>query len=462
MMSARSILVADDDELVLAMVERALRKAGYAVTTVVDGATARDRLAERRFDLLLTDLSMPGLNGFELMAQAHATGAVGATIVMTGESSISTAVRAMREGASDFVTKPIAPDAIVSTVDRVLGTALAIEGDEHASARAFREAHAREMVGEHPKLLDVFSLLERVVDTDCNVLISGESGTGKELVAKAVHDASERRSGPFVTVNCAAIPAELMESEIFGHAKGAFTGATERRIGKFEAADGGTLFLDEIGEMDLGLQSKLLRVIQDHQFTPVGEHRSRTANVRIVAATNRDLEKEAEAGTFRLDLYHRLNVIPVELPALRERSSDVGALVRHFAKLTAARYKRPVVGITDEALRLLEGHSWPGNVRELRNLVERLVILKKDEAPIAAADLPASFRQARVSQAFNALRLPEGGIDLRGTLDKIESQLTLDALERSKGNKAKAASLLGLKRTTLLERIKRLNLAEVA
>ncbi len=462
MTTTRSILAADDDELVLAMVERALRKAGYAVTTAVDGASARALLDTRRFDLLLTDISMPGMTGFELMAEAHALGMVGATVVMTGESSINTAVRAMREGASDFVTKPVTPDAIVSTVDRVLGTSLSCEGDEYASARAFREAHAREMVGEHPKLLEVFSLLERVVDTDCNVLISGESGTGKELVAKAVHDASERHEGPFVTVNCAAIPAELMESEIFGHAKGAFTGATERRLGKFEAADGGTLFLDEIGEMDLALQSKLLRVIQDRQFTPVGEHRSRTANVRIVAATNRNLEAEAQAGTFRLDLYHRLNVIPVELPPLRERSSDVGALVQHFAKLTAARYRRPVVGVSDEALRLLEGHSWPGNVRELRNLVERLVILKKDETPIGVKELPASFQQVRVSQAFGALRLPEAGIDLRGTLEKIESQLTKDALERSKGNKAKAASLLGLKRTTLLERIKRLNLAEVA
>ncbi|MEM6733146.1 MAG: sigma-54 dependent transcriptional regulator, partial [Myxococcota bacterium] len=290
MSNARSILVADDDSLVLAMVERALCRAGYAVTTVESGEAARELIDSRRFDLLLTDISMPGLDGFGLMGEAHQLGAVGATVVMTGEGSIATAVRAMREGASDFVTKPIEPDSIVAVVDRLLGTNLSSDEAEFASARGFRERYARDVVGDHPKLLDVFGLLERVVDTDCNVLVTGESGTGKELIARAVHDASERRDGPFVTVNCAAIPSELMESEIFGHAKGAFTGATERRVGKFEAANGGTLFLDEIGEMDLALQAKLLRVLQDRQFTPVGEHRSRTADVRVVTATNRDLE----------------------------------------------------------------------------------------------------------------------------------------------------------------------------
>lgn len=458
--SARTILVADDDAHVLAFVARVLGQAGYDVTTVENGDAAIALLKAGRFDLLLSDIHMPGADGFQLLDSALELGAIGAAVLMTGQGSIALAVRAIRQGARDFITKPVDAAQLAAVVDRVLGTPIA--SDDDLDARRFRDLHAPEVVGDHPSLLDVFGLLERVADTDCNVVVSGESGTGKELIARAIHQASERRNGPFVTVNCAAIPAELMESEIFGHAKGAFTGATERRIGKFEAADGGTLFLDEIGEMELALQSKLLRVLQDRVFTPVGEHRSRTADVRIVTATNRDLESEADVGAFRLDLFHRLNVIPIELPALRERASDIESLVNHFVRSTATRYRRPVVGIATDALRMLESYNWPGNVRELRNLIERLIVLKKDDTPIAANDLPSTFQQVRISQAFTNLRLPEEGIDLRGTLEKIEYQLTVDALERSNGNKARAADLLGLKRTTLLERIKRLNLLEIS
>ncbi|MEO1173669.1 MAG: sigma-54 dependent transcriptional regulator, partial [Myxococcota bacterium] len=318
---ARTVLVADDDSQILAFVSRVLSQAGYDVSTVENGDAAIALLKSQRYDLLLSDIHMPGVDGFQLLDSALETGSIGAAVLMTGQGSISIAVRAIRQGARDFITKPLDAAQLASVVDRALGTPLA--SDDYIEARGFRDTHAPEVVGEHPALLDVFNLLERVADTDCNVLVSGESGTGKELIARAIHQASERRNGPFVTVNCAAIPSELMESEIFGHAKGAFTGATERRIGKFEAADGGTLFLDEIGEMDLSLQSKLLRVLQDRVFTPVGEHRSRTANVRIVTATNRDLESEADLGTFRLDLFHRLNVIPIELPPLRERGSDI-------------------------------------------------------------------------------------------------------------------------------------------
>ncbi|MEL6543727.1 MAG: sigma-54 dependent transcriptional regulator [Myxococcota bacterium] len=459
---SRSVLLADDDELVLALAQRALTQAGYAVTAISDGAQACEWLERRRFDVLLTDLSMPGLHGFELMRTAIERGAARAIVVMTGEGSVANAVRAMRDGASDFIAKPFDGDALVACVNRAIGAGADHTHESNASALEFRDRYAPALVGEDPTLLEVFSVLERVVDTDCSVLVTGESGTGKELVARAIHDAGERRDGPFVTVNCAAIPSELMESEIFGHAKGAFTGATERRIGRFEAADGGTLFLDEIGEMDLSLQSKLLRVLQDHAFTPVGEHRSRTADVRVVAATNRDLEKDASAGVFRLDLYHRLNVVPVELPPLRERRGDVRALAGHFARATAARYRRPIPRLSEEALRVLENQPWLGNVRELRNLIERLVILKKDESTIDVSDLPPSLHNAPISQAFEALRLPEEGIDLRKTLDTIEERLTRDALERSKGNKARAATLLGLKRTTLIERLKRLKITEVA
>ncbi|MED5463599.1 MAG: sigma 54-interacting transcriptional regulator, partial [Myxococcota bacterium] len=285
-------------------------------------------------------------------------------------------------------------------------------------------------------------------------------GTGKELVARAVHQASNRKDHPFVAVNCAAIPKELMESEIFGHAKGAFTGAGERREGKFAAANGGTLFLDEIGEMDVNLQGKFLRVIQEQEFTPVGESRPRKADVRIVSATNQDLLDNCTKGTFREDLYYRLNVIPIQMPTLEERPGDVGLLVDHFIARATQRHGRFVSGVEDDVMRMFKSYAWPGNVRELENMVERIIILKKDEGLITRADLPPLLTKAAETQNLGAVSLPEEGINIREALEDLESKLTVDALRRSSGNKARAAQLLGLKRTTLIERLKRLGLTE--
>jgi transcriptional regulator with PAS, ATPase and Fis domain len=325
---------------------------------------------------------------------------------------------------------------------------------------AWRDKYAPGFVGEDPKMLEIFGIIERIADTECNILVTGASGSGKELVARAVHSASNRRDKPFVAVNCAAIPGELMESEIFGHCKGAFTGATESRQGKFQVADGGTLFLDEIGEMEMGLQSKFLRVIQEREFTPVGETKPRKADVRIVSATNRDLLARAGEGHFREDLYYRLNVIPVQIPSLHERPKDVIILADFFIKRACKRHGRRTPGADDEVARILSKYGWPGNVRELENLVERIVILKADEGPITRSDLPSNMvdRSAVASVEVMEMELPEEGINIRDTLDELESRLTLGALKRSNGNKAKAAELLGLKRTTLIERLKRLKI----
>lgn len=453
------VLIVDDDAAILKAVKRSLSGAGYDVDVAGSGAMSLDKLKKRTVDCLLVDLGMPGMDGFEVMHEALKASLARSVIVITGEGSIPVAVEAMRAGAADFITKPIDMDRLVAAIERCAGAqpnpALDIE-----RRLAWRDTYAPGFIGKDPKMLEIFGIIERIADTECNVLVTGPSGSGKELVAKAVHAASNRRDHPFVAVNCAAIPGELMESEIFGHAKGAFTGAVESRQGKFQVADGGTLFLDEIGEMDVGLQSKFLRVIQEREFTPVGETKPRKADVRIVSATNRDLLARAQEGLFREDLYYRLNVIPVQIPSLKERPKDIPLLAEFFVMRACTRHGRRTSGADDEVNRVLVRYGWPGNVRELENLIERIVILKADEGAITLADLPGNMvdRAATVPSDMMEMEIPEEGINIRNTLDELESRLTLEALKRCNGNKAKAAELLGLKRTTLIERLKRLKL----
>jgi len=361
----------------------------------------------------------------------------------------------------DFIAKPFDADAVLAALNRALGQTASPEG-ERAQIAAWRAEFASDIVGESEALYRVFSVIERIADTDCNVLITGASGTGKELVARTIHRASARSTQPFVPVNCAAIPKVLIESEIFGHAKGAFTGANEKRAGRFEVADGGTLFLDEVGEMDPSLQAKFLRVIQEKEFTPVGSSRTQKADVRIVAATNQDLEQRCKEGLFREDLYYRLNVVPIELPELGRRRDDIPLLVDRFVAMANARHGRNVTGVTEEAGAVLLRHHWPGNVRELANLIERVTIMKRDGV-IGVDDLPASMNaQPTTAQSFEQVQLPEQGFDIKKAMEQLETRLTLDALERSGGNKARAAALLGLKRTTLIERLKKLNLNDAS
>ena len=333
-------------------------------------------------------------------------------------------------------------------------------GERAADSERFRDRHAPFILGDDPKLLDVFRIIERVADTDCSVLITGESGTGKELVARAVHQASDRRDGPFITVNCAAIPENLLESELFGHTRGAFTGATVARQGKFTAADGGTIFLDEIGELPLGLQAKLLRVVQEKEVSAVGECRSQRVDVRIVVATNRNLEQMVQAGDFREDLYYRVQVVPIELPALRNRRGDIAELARHFVTRTNRRRGRDVEGIEAPALAALEAYEWPGNIRQLENTIERMVLLCSGTV-LEVCDLPDKLQQA--SDAASGRRsspptLPQEGIQLRDAVEEFENALMLQALERTGWNKNRAAALLHMNRTTLVEKLKKKSL----
>jgi DNA-binding NtrC family response regulator len=319
----------------------------------------------------------------------------------------------------------------------------------------WRQEFSPELFGEHPRMIELIRTIEQISDTDCTVLLLGESGVGKELVARALHRASRRAAGPFVPINCAAVPRDLIESEMFGHARGAFTGATQAREGRFQAADGGTLFLDEIGEMDAALQCKLLRAIQDRQITPVGEVRALRADTRIVAATNRDLEKLCADGRFRDDLYYRLNVVALSIPPLRERGSDVLLLARRFVEIFNRRHGRHVEGLTAEAEVALAAYDWPGNVRQLENTIERAVILKR-EGSIDACDLPDRLRAERQAAGLlGALRLPPSGVDLNEALEECEVRLILQALDRTGGNKAQAATLLHLNRTTLVEKLRK-------
>jgi transcriptional regulator with PAS, ATPase and Fis domain len=315
------------------------------------------------------------------------------------------------------------------------------------------------MLGSDPKLLRVFRTIQQVCDTDCSVLITGESGTGKELVARALHAGSSRASGPFITVNCAAIPENLLESELFGHVRGAFTGALSPRVGRFVAADGGTLFLDEIGELPLSQQAKLLRAVQEREIIAVGDAKPRKVDVRLIAATHRDLEGMVELGTFREDLLYRIQVVPIELPPLRERCGDIPGLVDAFILRVNQKRKRAVTGISEAAMAALVAYEWPGNVRQLDNVVERMVLLRA-EGQIDVDDLPARMQKSRDKAAGQALELPEDGIDLRDAVEQFENKLILQALERTGWNKNRAAAVLRMNRTTLVEKLKKKNLLD--
>jgi DNA-binding NtrC family response regulator len=451
------ILLCDDEESLCRSLGRILRSAGHDVVAV-DGPTGQARLRHERFDLVLTDIRMPGVNGFEILAAARAHAPGTPVIAMSGSAEIPDAVRAMHAGARDFLIKPFEVKALEEAVANVLKPAP--PPSRPADPRAWRDRHAPWLLGNDPAMEPVLELLSQVADTRCTVLITGESGTGKELAARSLHAGSSRTAKPFVAVNCAAIPPSLVESELFGHAKGAFTGATMSRLGRFAQADGGTIFLDEIGEMEPGVQAKLLRLIQDGELYPVGEETPTKIDVRILAATNRNLEREVETGRFRADLYWRLNVIPVEMPSLRNRPTDIVRLAEHFLARANERHKRQVSAFEPQALSALRSYPWPGNIRELENVVERLVIVK-GSGPLGFADLPPGVRTPRETPPPGSPlpELPKDGTDLRAMLEAVEDRMIGEALERTGGNKNRAAELLGLNRTTLVEKLRRKRVA---
>jgi two-component system response regulator HydG len=430
-----------------------------------DGPNGMARIRQDHFDLILTDLRMPGVDGFEIISTARQFAPHTPVIAMSGSAEIPDAVKAIHAGARDFLIKPFDGNALEEAVGAILRPAGHTEeaaAGVAPDALAWRDRHAPWLLGSDAAMLPVLSLLSQVADTRCTVLITGSSGTGKELAARSLHAGSSRASKPFVAVNSAAIPANLVESELFGHTRGAFTGATSARLGKFAQADGGTIFLDEIGEMEMAVQAKLLRLIQDGELYAVGDETPHKIDVRILAATNRNLEHEVAAGHFRADLYWRLNVIPIEMPSLCDRASDIVPLAEYFLVRANEKHRRRVTGFEPTVLGLMRAYRWPGNIRELENVIERVVIVK-GSGQVTCSDLPAFIRQPSPQQvpagAAQGPELPESGGDLKTILDAVEERMIGEALERTGGNKNRAAELLGLNRTTLVEKLRRRRLS---
>ena len=455
-MKAFKILIAEDDHLNLQNLQELLESCGYETHGVGDGRQALDAFGHDSYDLIITDLRMPNMDGLELLRQIKELNADQLIILVTGYGSVQTAVDAMKIGAFDYITKPLKDDLVRLTVSRALSFARLKEENIDLKDRLQDKFDFGKMIGYSDSMKKVFEKIEKVAKTDSTVLIHGESGTGKELVAQAIHFNSDRRYRPLVAVNCGAIPEELLESELFGHEKGAFTGAIRTRIGRFELAQGGTIFLDEIGDMSPALQVKLLRVIQEKQFERIGGVKTMTADVRIITATNQDLDELVTAKRFREDLYYRINVIPIFLPPLRVRGMDMAILANHFLKKFNQQKKKNVIRIDQEALGALNSYHWPGNVREMENLIEMLVVMKENGV-VTIDDLPSKIRkQKREQPATSEVDLPEEGVDFNKMLIAYERELILKALDKCGGVKNKAAKMLNLKRTTLVEKLKRL------
>ncbi|MCO5045022.1 MAG: sigma-54 dependent transcriptional regulator [Kiritimatiellae bacterium] len=445
------VLIVDDEKNSREGLARALQRS-YDVRLAENGPRALEILANEPVDVMLSDVRMPGMDGLTLLQRAIARSPAPVCIMLTAYGSIELAVEAMRRGAYDFMTKPINLDRLELVLKRALESrALEVEN------RALREQlDARfgleNIVGQSPALQEVFDTIRQVAQSRATVLIQGESGTGKELVAQALHRLSPRSKGPFIAVHCAALSETLLESELFGHERGAFTGATERRRGRFELADGGTLFLDEIGEIDSSLQVKILRVLEERRFERVGGQETIDVDVRLVAATNRDLKKKVEEGTFREDLFYRLDVVAIRLPPLRERVGDLPLLVDHFISVFAEENGKKIVGITPEAMQALGGYEWPGNVRELRNMVERMVVLARGEK-LTLRDVPLHVRGE-----LDAAPARGGALSLEAN----EKQMIVRALKASGGNVTKAAAELGISRRTLHRKLNEYGLRDSA
>jgi two-component system nitrogen regulation response regulator NtrX len=447
-MAKARILIVDDDASIRESLQRVLKYEDYDVQLAEDGPAALERLAERRHDLALLDVKMPGMDGLELLERIKKAHADLVCIMVSGHGTVQTAVEATKLGAYDFLEKPPDRDRLLLTIRNGLQQAVLVSETEIAQRRL---GQTRSLVGGSAALETVLRKIDKVAPTNATVLITGENGTGKELVASAVHKGSPRRDARFVQINCAAIPEELIESELFGHEKGAFTGATSRREGKFELADGGSILLDEIGDMSPSVQAKVLRVLEEGVFERVGGTRPLAGDVRVLAATNKDLERAVERGEFREDLFFRLNVVPIHVPPLRERKEDIPLLVEHFLRLYCEREERPPVDVSPEAIQLLQRHDWPGNVRELRNTLERMAILS-DGGTLVPEDVPFVPKASSGSAARPSFLDASTYDEFKETSERayLEHQL-----ERNGWNVAATSKALGMPRSNLYKKIEK-------
>ena len=444
-----TILLVDDEVRLADVTAVALEDLGYRVRVVDNAAAALAILEDEPVDLLLTDLRMPGMSGHELMLAAHRLRPQLPVVVMTAYSSVKDAVQVIKEGAFDYVGKPFEIDDLDKTLRHALRLSDALASNERLRAELEGRYRFEQLVGASPSFRRVIESVAEVCESRANVLLTGESGTGKEMVARAIHYNSPRKDGPFVALNCAAIPEGLLESELFGHVKGAFTGALAGRDGRFAQADGGTLFLDEIGDMPLPVQVKILRVVQERAFEPVGSGQTRQVDVRLVAATNKDLQEAVRQGAFRDDLYYRLNVFPIHLPALRDRAEDIPALANHFLQTLGAGMGKKLDGFTAAALKAMTDYAWPGNIRELQNCIERGLILAKERL-VDVQDLPRYLFVSQ-PQGTDGPRFP---LDLDEELARIERETIVAALNRCDGVQVSAAQILGISSVTLWRRLK--------
>ncbi len=453
----QKILIVDDDSKILEVIAEVLTEGGYAVDTASDGAKAIKSIDAESYDLVVTDLKMPKTDGMAVLKHVVSRSPDTMCIILTGYGTIQGAVEAIKAGAFHYITKPVKAAEILAVVEKALKYRH-LERENILLRQQLKKKYRFEnFIGDSKEIQDVFELIEKVANTDSTVLITGESGTGKELIAKAIHYNSYRRDKPMVVINCGAIPEELLESELFGHEKGAFTGAHKSRMGRFELANGGTIFLDEIGDMSPNLQVKLLRVLQEQKFERVGSTRTIGVDVRIIAATNQDLLSAVKKGKFREDLYYRLNVIPIIVPPLRRRKSDTPLLVDFFVKKFNQEKQKNIKRFTPKAMEALLRYDWPGNVRELENLVERVIILSNGDE-VGVKDLPESMIQRTKTVEPEKAAIPRAAMPFDRAVAEYEKQLILKALEEANWVKTKAAKLLKMNRTTLIEKMKKIKL----
>jgi DNA-binding NtrC family response regulator len=463
-----SVLVIDDDQTIREVLNDSLAEDGFLVESAPSAEEALVKVRQTPYDAIVTDLNLPGLKGTDVVRQALTIYPDTVIVVMTGAGSVAAAVECMKAGAYDFLSKPfeidILTDLIRGAIDeraergrRLSRAAGAV--DTPAGVAPLADV-AENMIGVSDAMREVFELIETVARSNSTVLITGETGTGKELVARALHARSRRASHPLVSLNCAAIPETLLEDELFGHVRGAFTGADRARVGRFEQAQHGTLFLDEIGCINLQIQAKLLRVLQEREIEPLGSSQTVKCDVRIIAATSADLEAMIDDGSFRRDLYYRLNVIPIRLPSLRQRREDIPHLVRHFVSKYCEELGFDEEQLSHLAIKRLMSYDWPGNVRELENAIERAVVLSRGRGEILPTDLPAEVGGAQIPDLLSQIRIPEGGINFEDVVGSVERELLRQSLLLAKGNQSHAADLLGLKRTTFLDKMRKHRLVE--